>query len=44
MRGMGWNEHTGESIELETATAEETLLLALSLREPREAEEMIPRL
>ncbi len=44
MSGMPWTEHTGESVDLATATAEETLLLALSLRDPREAEEMIPHL
>ena len=37
---MAWTEHTGEDVAIEFATAHETLLLALSLIDPRQAEEM----
>lgn len=41
---MGWADHTGDTLDLRNATAEETLLWALSLRDPREAEEITPHL
>lgn len=41
---MGWTDHTGDQIDLASASAEEALLLILSLTDPREAEPVVVHL
>ena len=41
---MAWTDHDNEKVDLMTATADETLLLALSTTDPRRAEELVVHL